>query len=440
MRKSAILTLILMATVAIPRPATAGESPDEDQVRVERDPESLVTTISIRAEQGEVAWSDVLRGLARARGNDDTALQGLGRSRRFQITGNRWRAFRLGLNLALKPDLRFDVEQAGDDGGQPRLVIKLDRAALLASERRFKARLRHAWLRKRPSTRRYGLALEEGWDRAPADRDFVVVLHGLDSGPEKVRPLLDAIRSQGLPCAVFRYPNDQPIADSAKLLAGELRRLDEDHPRRGVSLVTSSMGGLVARAAIEDPELDPGNVRQLIMVAPPNHGSALARFGFGLDLWEHVTGVARKEEARLLYGLVEDGLSEAAADLRPGSPFLRKLNARNRNPRVRYTILLGSGGPLHPVELALMREGVAAAGEQSRWVRFFGARVYAWLKDLDEVVKGKGDGAVSIERGRLEGVEDTVVFPFRHAYPRRASREAEMGKVHQEVLKRLKGG
>ena len=31
------------------------------------------------------------------------------------------------------------------------------------------------------------------------------------------------------------------------------------------------------------------------------------------------------------------------------------------------------------------------------------------LGDMDEVVKGKGDGAVSVERGRLEGVQEVVV-------------------------------
>jgi pimeloyl-ACP methyl ester carboxylesterase len=236
---------------------------------------------------------------------------------------------------------------------------------------------------------------------------------------------------------VFRYPNDQPVADSAKLLAGELKEFAEDHPGRGVSLVTSSMGGLVARAVIEDPDLDPGNVRQLIMIAPPNHGSALARFGFGLDLWEHVSGRLRKEETRLFYSLVEDGLSEAAADLRPDSPFLRQLNARERNPRVRYTILLGTGGPLRPMELAALRKSVAAAGQRTRWVRFFGARTEQWLEDLDEVVEGKGDGAVSIERGRLEGVKDTVLLKFRHAPELPARVSNDMDKLHQEIVKRI---
>jgi hypothetical protein len=426
------------------------EHPARERIRVEHDAEAFSTTISIRSHDGRVAWSDVLRGLARARGYDDRALQGVGGDHRLKITGKRWRVLRVGLNLTLRPDVRFDVEQARQENAQPWLVIKLDRAALLASKRRFKARLRSAWLRKRPSTKQYGLVLDEGWNRAPPDQNLVVVVHGLDSGPERLAPLLAAIRKEGFSCASFRYPNDQPIADSAKLLSCELKRLARQHPRRGVSLVTSSMGGLVARAVVEDPRLDCRSVRQLIMVAPPNHGSALARFGFGLDLWEHLSGRVRKKEARLFYALVEDGLSEAAADLRPGSPFLRHLNARGRNPRVRYTILLGTGGPLRPVELALLRKSIAAAGRPtrpcppgarpcpSRWVRFFGARVHTWLEDLDEVVEDKGDGAVSVERGRLEGVNDTVLLKFRHVPELPTRGRNEVDKLYQEVLQRLK--
>jgi hypothetical protein len=437
MSKPAILIATLLAAAGLLHRTMAAQDTAGDGIYVEHDPEAFRTTVSIQAEDGRVAWSDVLRGLALARGNDDRALQGFGPDRTFRITGERWRTTRMALNLALTPDVRFDVVQPEEEGGQPRLLIRLDRAALLASQRRFQARLRNAWLRRRPSPRTYGLTFDDGWDQAPASQRLVVVVHGLDSSPQQVDPLLEAIRKEGLPCAALRYPNDQPIADSAKLLAGALKELAEDHPGRGVSLVTSSMGGLMARAVIEDPHLDPGNVRQLIMVAPPNHGSALARFGFALDLWEHVGGRLRKEETRLFYSLVEDGLSEAAADLRPDSPFLRQLNARERNRRVRYTILLGTGGPLRPMELAALRTSVAAAGQRNRWVRFFGARAETWLEDLDEVVEGRGDGAVSVARGRLEGVEDTVLLSFRHVrgLPGRGGDDLE--RLHREIIRRL---
>jgi hypothetical protein len=259
------------------------------------------------------------------------------------------------------------------------------------------------------------------------------VIHGLDSSPEKCEALMAALRKTGLPCGEFRYPNDQPIDASARLLSSELKKIAKEQPARGVSLVTSSMGGLVARAVIEDATMDSGNVRRLVMIVPPNQGSALARFEFALDLWEHLDSENRKKEAGLFYAMIEDGMGEAGDDLLPGSQFLKKLNARPRNPQVRYSIILGTSGPLTPEDLEKIRKTVKAAGEQGRWLRFFGARVHGWLEDMDEVLDGKGDGCVSLARGRLEGVDDMIVLNISHLHD---GRDAE--RLLAEVVKRLK--
>jgi len=292
--------------------------------------------------------------------------------------------------------------------------------------------VRTHWLQRRQTGRQYGLLPDDSWQKAPATKPLVVVVHGLASSPERCEALIAAMRKEGLPCAAFRYPSNQPIEKSAKLLSGDLKKLAQGHPGRDVSLVTSSMGGLVARAAVEDPDLDPGNVRRLIMVAPPNHGSALARFEFALDLWTHLVRNARRKEVGLFYAMIEDGMCEASDDLMPGSALLKKLNARPRNPKIQYTIFLGTAGPLTAEDLAQLRESIAKAGQQNRWVRFFGSRVYKWLEDLDEVVEGKGDGCVSLARGRLEGVEDTMVLRISHLHG-----GADVKRLHQEILLRL---
>jgi pimeloyl-ACP methyl ester carboxylesterase len=345
-----------------------------------------------------------------------------------------------GLNLVLAPGMTFTVASPDTLRSEPHLVIQMDRAALMASQRRFKAKLRRAWLHWLPANRQYGLSLDPGWERVPEDRNLVVFVHGLDSDPEHCTALFPKLRERGIPCGTMRYPNDQSIADSARLLSRELKRLAKEHPRRGVALVTHSLGGLVARAVIEDAGLDPGNVRQLIMVAPPNHGSALARFGFALDLWEHAADGLRNKDVRRLYDLVEDGMSEAAGDLVPGSALLRELNARPRNPRVRYAVFLGTDGPLREKDLDPLRQAFTKAGPRSRWVRLFGPRVDEWLADLDEVVEGRGDGAVAVNRGRLEGVDDTMMLKFCHWGVLGETREAGMERLHQEILKRLDAG
>ncbi|HUT13294.1 MAG TPA: alpha/beta fold hydrolase [Thermoguttaceae bacterium] len=438
-----LVAVVLLCTASIRQDLAAGQIDVENSqtdIRVRHDDDAFITTISIPAADGRVAWADVLRGLARARGFDDSALLGVLPQGRIELGGTRGRLFRAGLNLALSPHLRFDVAAAETPGDPPWLVITLDRAALLASQRKFEVSLRTAFL-PRPSggDRPYGLDLDDDWEKAPVEKDLVVLVHGLNSSPEQVAGLLAAARREGLPCGTFRFPNDRAVADSAKLLADELGRFAREHPGRGVSLLTHSMGGLIARAVIEDPRSDPGNVRRLIMVAPPNQGSALARFAFALDLWEYLAAEGQRNEVSRFYALIEDGLSEAAVDLRPGSLLLRTLNARPRNPRVRYTIFLGSEAPLAEKDLAVLKQKIAAAGKRNRWVRLLGPNAHEWLDDLDEVIDGKGDGAVSIRRGRLEGVEDTVVLRFGHLGVLQWPGQGDMRKVHDGVLQRLKG-
>ncbi len=420
-----------------PAGAPAKSQPAATGIRVEHDAENLMTTISIPAPGGRVAWADVARGLARARGYNDAALESILPKGKLDLLNPQWRLALLAVNVALRSNVRFKVEQIDPDSDDRRLVIELDQAAMSASRRRFRTRLRTALRPLLRDKQEYGLKLDENWAQAAADRNLVVLIHGLNSTPAKVDALLVGARADGFPCAVFSYPNDQTIDDSAKLLGRELSRFAVDHPDRKISLVTHSMGALVARAAIEDPKLDPGNVRQLVMVAPPNHGSALARFSFGLELQEHLTNVRRKAEVGTFLAAVEDGLAGAARDLRPDSPLLRALNARPRNPNVRYTIFLGTRAPLTDADLAHLRRTVAAAGQRNRWVQFFGPRVDTWLADLDETIAGKGDGVVSVARGRLDGVEDTVVLRFSHTSVLRTPAVGDEQKVHREILRRL---
>lgn len=430
MRTAAILMLLLLPTSADSRVA---------QIEVEYDPVAFVSTIRVRAEDGRVAWADVLRGLAKARGHDDSALEGNLPDGRLNVTGAKWLLARGGLNLALQPHVRFDVRR--DEDGQPWLEIQMDRAALMASKRRFQRLLREAFTRRQAgkTATTYGLVLDENWQDKPAKLPLVVLIHGLNSRPEEIEGFVWEVRDAGFGCATVRYPNDQPIVDSAELLADELSVIVRDYPGRSVSLVTHSMGGLVARAAIEDPGLDPGNVRQLIMISPPNHGSSLANFAFGLDFWEHAISEARKRRtAGPFSAAIEDGLAEAARDLRPESPFLGQLNARCRNADVAYTIILGTKAPLAREDLDFLQKQLAVAGGKSRWVRFFGARLETQLGDLDEVVDGSGDGVVSVQRGRLEGVEDVVLLEFGHMGIFDSTDRDVTRAVCEEILKRLR--
>ncbi len=429
---------LLLGTAGLSQ-TVLGQRTANERICVERNPQTLVTHVKIRATRGQVAWSDVLCGVARARGYDDAALEGLLPAGTFSIASPIWLLTAAGINAALEPGILFTTEPGATPSEEPWLVVRMDRAVLLASQRKFKTLFRRTLFRDPGgSAGGYGLLLEDGWEDLPATRDLVVLVPGLGSSPKAMQGLLEAVRAEGFLCGAFGYPNSRPIADSAEALSRELAAIAERHPGRGMSLVAHSMGGLVSRAVIEDPDLDPGNVRQLIMIATPNHGSNLAYFGFAMEIAEPLLTAERRSRVGEFFSTLEDGLSEASVDLIPGSPFLRTLNDRPRNSKVHYTLFLGDKGVLSEQELTAVRRHLAEQGDRNRWVHFFGSRADTWLEDLDEVVQGKGDGAVALKRGELEGIEDTVVLSFGHVEVLRAPGAGDVKKVHDGVIARLK--
>jgi len=416
--------------------AGAGALWGADPIGIVYDRKAGTATVTVRARDGKVRWGDVLRGLSRAKGFDDKALEGVLPDTSFKVDSFTTRLVLIGLSELLRPDIELRVAARGGSGGQPALKITLDRKALLATERRLKRRLRSAFA---GGGRKGGfrLVLDAGWQRAPAGRSLVVMVHGLQSSPARFRPFLADVRKHGFPTGTASYPNDGPVAESARLLGEALRKVAERQRSRPVALVATSMGGLVARAMIENPRLDPGNVRQLIMVGTPNHGSRLAEFAFALEVAEFVGKAPQRTVAGQFYAAVEDGLGEAYDDLTPGSAFLKRLNARPRNAKVRYTLLLGSGGFLDDISVAAMRVALWRARKKNRFARFLGPRLDGALADLDEVKYGKGDGAVSIARGRLAGVKDTVVLPFNHMTMVHGAGTPAEKQLRREIIQRL---
>jgi hypothetical protein len=197
------------------------------------------------------------------------------------------------------------------------------------------------------------------------------------------------------------------------------------------------MGSIVARACVEDSLYDPGNVDRLIMIAPPNHGTMIAHFAIGSDVWEH--WLARSEGGLWLrfHDSIVDGLGEAAGDLCPGSTFLAELNSRPRNPRVAYTVILGTGAMMTEEEMEWVRTSVVERFERVPGTRSSAVRLNRLLAEVDELVEGRGDGVVSVERGRLAGVADTLVLPFGHLAVTGEPSTAVVQEVQAAVLARL---
>jgi pimeloyl-ACP methyl ester carboxylesterase/GNAT superfamily N-acetyltransferase len=407
-------------------------SPGDESFAVAVDPKTGKTIITLPARNGRVQCPDIARALARAGRFDDSALDVLPPGH-IDLNEARARLAVSALNIALPSEIVVAIRR-GEGDAEPALVVTIDEPGL---EQRTRDVRRHLRERAGDAADRYGITLDEGWTTRDSALPVVLLAHGFNSNPESLGGVHAALNERGFPCGTFAYPNDGPLDESAVLLADELRAFGEQHPTRRVSIVAHSMGGLVARAAIEDPVLDPGNVMQLIMVGTPNHGSQLACFPGGPDCAD---AFARHREGGLddvFRNATIDGLDEACEDMRPESRFLRKLNARDRNPHVRYSLLLGTGGPLTEESLAELQAKVAAAVDQNRIARFFGPRVENPLSDFDEVVCEKGDGAVAVKRARLEGVDDTVLLPFSHLTITRRATEPQAAELIDAILERL---
>jgi pimeloyl-ACP methyl ester carboxylesterase len=284
----------------------------------------------------------------------------------------------------------------------------------------------------------YSLCLDEGWEQKPAEHLIVVLVHGFNSTPQQNEALMVPLRAAGLACGSFAYPNDHTILSSAQLLSDELHRFHRQHPERRIALVCHSMGSLVARACIENALYDPGNVARLIMIAPPTHGTVLAHFAVGTDLWEHWLSRRRGGPWRRMRDSVIDGLGEAADDLRPNSAFLRELNARSLHPRVRYSILLGTNACLNEAQAVWIRESVCDQIAKLPGGDAGAERLATLLSDIDELVDGKGDGIVAVKRGRLDGVADTLVMPFGHVSVTGEPSNEVVRSVQQAVLERVR--
>ncbi len=249
--------------------------------------------------------------------------------------------------------------------------------------------------------------------------------------------MADAIRTAGFPCGTFAYPNDYTIVTSAQLLSSELRRLRREHPERRVILVCHSMGGMVARACIEDSLYDPRNVDRVILIAPPTSGTAVAHFAIGTDLWEHWLNRREGGPWQRFRDSVVDGLGEAADELCPGSTFLTDLNALPRNRHVQYSVILGTGARMSEAEMAWIRESVLHKLTQVPGAKDGVERLEALLGDMDELVEGKGDGVVAVSRGRLDGVSDTLVMPFGHLSVTGEPATEVVREVQAAVIERL---
>ena len=382
--------------------------------------EDEVVSVEIALEDGRLAVRDLLEAVCREAGIDPgTRLDGVG----WMIdVGSPLGRSQLGFLERLAPGaLSVDVQE-------DRVVFRIERGRLEAQGEEL-VRAIERWVLDtvgwRATDRRFGMSLVTPDDpRAPIDglapgvRRAVVLVHGLDDPGWIWRDLTLHLLDAGHVVLRFEYPNDQPIADSGDFFATHLRQLRAGGIER-IDIVAHSMGGLVSRDVLtrrayynsdgsgrgEFPAVD-----RLIMLGTPNHGSVMAR----------LRGVSqlREQASRLFSGdwswreALADGAGEAGRDLLPSSAFLRRLNSRARPAHTRYTIVAGRLSPVSEDEIESLARRARDIRRSIDGKDQVGAGLAtSWLKEL---VRGIGDGVVSIESARLEGVEDMVEVKGNH--------------------------
>ena len=106
-------------------------------------------------------------------------------------------------------------------------------------------------------------------------REAVLLLHGLGSPSLLMFPLARFLEKAGYEVVNWGYPSTRrKLAVHAEQVMPVLRRLDEAVHLQRVHLVTHSMGGIVARTALQrQPLQKPG---RFVMIGPPNRGTPLA--------------------------------------------------------------------------------------------------------------------------------------------------------------------
>jgi hypothetical protein len=240
----------------------------------------------------------------------------------------------------------------------------------------------------------FGLFLFEADGESPRgaalERKSVVLIHGLDDPGEVWQSLTPELVKEDFNVWLMQYPNDQPIVESAQLFFQELKELKQLGIGR-ISIVAHSMGGLVSREMLTSPGIAYSASAKNRLVPEVKELMVFT------EMRDHLVRL-KKGEANWL-GAILDGAGEAKIDLLPGSRFLTELNGRTHPEGVDMLIIAGITSPWNESDINRWIDNVRkkVSADQQQWVDELG-------ENMISMTHGLGDGLVTVESARLEGV------------------------------------
>ena len=116
--------------------------------------------------------------------------------------------------------------------------------------------------------------------RGEARGEVAVLVHGLLHNSAVMYSFAEFLAKNGYTVEVYDYRTTRAdYPEHAARYKEYLRGIFRKYPETPVSIITHSMGGIITRIALADGNepLDAGQVKCVVMLAPPNRGSAYAR-------------------------------------------------------------------------------------------------------------------------------------------------------------------
>lgn len=248
---------------------------------------------------------------------------------------------------------------------------------------------------------------------ATPEEPLVVLVRGFagrDSTWDALRAALD-VRGGRMAVGEFRYTVAPPLDQVARDLAQAVK----EFPGRPVYLVGHSLGGAIARLAVEDPALDPGPVKLVVSLGSPADDALLAPLEEGLAAAEHALG---RERVGRRWVPVRAILGTLRTRLARNRRALRRLAERPRNGEIEVHAIVGTRAPLPPVVAELLRRTVDVGASMLPAGSPLTPVVKASIPPIASLESGAGDGVVSHASSAIPGIDPVRIAASHSDLPK----------------------